>query len=122
MYNYSLSAYFARGQKERFEKGTWFLFANELFFILISLVMFIVTMLDFKLPNIILVILLLAVWSLSFYGIKNWLVNQVRVNNIAKEYSRNTANVFIGLLIFVGSFFMFLVVGTITFEGYLLRN
>jgi len=121
VYNYCLSVFFARGKKELFKKGTWFLFANELFFLLVSLAMFVVTRLDFILSDTILLMFLLGIWAISFYVTKSWLMNQLDTNGIVKEYdsiNHKGLNASIGLILFVGSFIGFIIVGILTFEGY----
>lgn len=121
IYNYSLSVFLSRGKKDIFRKGTWFLFANELFFVSISLAMFIVTRFDFILSDLILFTIFLTIWAASFYGTRNWLINQLQNKKIEKEYDdteNQTHNVLMGLVLFVGSFIAFIVFGILTFEGY----
>jgi hypothetical protein len=122
LYNYALAIYLARGNKELFIKGTWYLLANELFFILLSVVILVITRFNVRLPNSFLALLLFTIWYLSFYGYKTWLINLVRTQIIAKTYRVNVIHRFIGLLLFVGTFILFLVTIIITFRGYLLTN
>ena len=71
LYNYSLSFYFSRGKKELVQKGTWFLFANELFFVSVSFAMFLITRFDIKIPGAIILICYLFIWYSAFYGCKH---------------------------------------------------
>jgi hypothetical protein len=124
LYNYSLSVYFSRGKKELIKNGTWFLFANELFFVSVSFAMFLITRFDIKIPGAIILIGYLLIWYLTFYGVKNWVQSQLEINNIESEYKalkQKSSRTFLGFLFFVGSFFLFLVVAISTFQGYLNR-
>jgi len=83
--------------------------------------MFIVTRLDFILSDAMLLMFLLGIWAISFYATKSWLMNQLDNKGIAKEYdsiNQKGLNASIGLILFVGSFIVFIIVGILTFEGY----
>lgn len=122
--NYCLSVFLSRGKRDLIKKGTWFLFANELFFIIISLIVLVITRFNFRISKGILFLLLIIIWSISFYGTKKWLISQIekgKINNKYKALQPKTAtSTLIGSLIFVGSFSLFLLVIIKTFEGYLI--
>ncbi|MCG9881228.1 MAG: hypothetical protein MH472_11580 [Bacteroidia bacterium] len=122
LYNYSLSVYFSRGKKELVKKGTWFLFANELFFVSVSFAMFLITRFDIKIPGAIILISYLLIWYGAFYGIRNWVQTQLETKKIEGQYKaleRKTSKIFLGFLFFIGSFLLFLIVAISTFQGYL---
>ena len=122
LYNYSLSVYFSRGKKELFQSGTWFLFATQLFCISVSLAMFFITRFDTKISGVIILILHLIIGYLSYYGTKKWLFSQLKKRGIEKQYKyirKLTLYRIIGLLLYFGSFFLFLIVAILTFQGYL---
>ena len=124
LYNYSLSVYFSRGQKDLFRKGTWFLFANELFFISVSLTMIIITRFNYKMPGWITLFLLFFIWYFIFYGTKKWLFSQIDTKGIEKihqELGQTTFITFKGFFLFVGSFLFFCLIAIATFQGYLNR-
>ena len=122
LYNYSLSVYFSRGKKELFNKGTWYLLASELFCISISFAMFLLTRFDVKMPGAIILIFYLLIWYGTFYGTKNWVHSQLEKKQIGFKY-KNISRIFLyrtaGLLLYLGSFIFFLIVGISTFQGYL---
>jgi len=122
--NYCLSAFLSRGKKDLIKKGTWFLFANELFFTVISLVVLVITRFDFRISNGILLFLLIAIWGISFYGTKDWLISQIEKRKIDTKYKtlqfKTASNTLMGSIIFVGSFLLFLFVIIKAFEGYLI--
>lgn len=122
LYNYSLSVCFSRGKKELVQKGTWFLFANELFFVAVSFAMFLITRFDIKIPGAIILIFYLLIWYGAFYGIRNWVQTQLETKEIEVQYKaleRKTSKIVLGFLFFIGSFFIFLIVAIFTFQGYL---
>ena len=122
--NYSLSAFLSRGKKDLIKNGTWFLFANELFFIAMSLVIFIITRFDYRLSKGLLLFLLIAIWGISFYGTKDWLISQIEKRKIDSKYktlqTKAVSFTLIGSIIFVSSFLIFLFTIFKTFEGYLI--
>jgi len=122
--NYCLSAFLSRGKKDLIKNGTWFLFANELFFIVISLVVLVITRFDFRISNGVLLLLLITIWGISFYGTKDWLLSQIEKRKIDTQYkilqSKTASNTLMGSIIFVGSFLLFLFIIIKTFEGYLI--
>jgi hypothetical protein len=122
LYNYSLSVYFSRGKNELVKKGTWFLFANELFFVSVSFAMFLITRFEIKIPGAIIFISYLLIWYGAFYGIRNWVQTQLETKKIEIQYKvleRKTSKTFLGFLFFLGSFLLFLIVAISTFQGYL---
>ena len=122
--NYCLSAFLSRGKKDLIKNGTWFLFANELFFIVISLVVLVITRFDFRISNGVLLLLLITIWGISFYGTKDWLLSQIEKRKIDTKYkilqSKTASNTLMGSIIFVSSFLLFLFIIIKTFEGYLI--
>ena len=122
LYNYSLSVYFSRGKKELVKKGTWFLFANELFFVSVSFAMFLITRFDIKIPGTIILIAYLLIWYGAFYGIRNWVQSQLETKKIEIKYKgleQKASKTLLGFLFFIGSFLLFLIVAISTFQGYL---
>ncbi len=123
LYNYCLSIYFSRGKKDLLKKGTWFLFSSELFCFSISIVIFLLSLISFKLSGWLILILLVVIWVITFYGSQNWLLSQLEKRKIEQAYT-TIENVMlyrlIGLLLYFGSFFFFLIIGILTFQGYLI--
>jgi hypothetical protein len=122
LYNYSLSVYFSRGKKELIKNGTWFLLANELFFVSVAFLMFLITRLDIKVPGAVILIFSLFIWYGTFYGVKNLVQSQLEAKQIEDKYKalkQKGAKTFLGFLFFVGSFLLFLIVVISTFQGYL---
>ena len=121
--NYCLSFFLSRGRKDLIKNGTWFLFANELFFILLSLIVLILTRFEFRLSKGILLFLLIAIWSISFYGTKSWLIGQIEKRGIVTKYKtlqpKAVLITLIGAVFFLSSFLLFLFTIIKTFEGYL---
>lgn len=121
--NYCLSFFLSRGKKDLIKNGTWFLFANELFFILLSLVVLILTRFEFRLSKGILLFLLIAIWGISFYGTKSWLIGQIEKKGIVTKYKtlqpKAALITLMGAMFFLSSFLLFLFTIIKTFEGYL---
>lgn len=124
-YNYCLSVFFSNGKRDLFKKGTWFLFAHELFFISISFGAFLITRFDYRIPNGILLFLLLFIWYITFYGTRNWVLSQLEIECIDRQYNamkpKTGTNTLIGFLLFAGSFFLQITIVILTFQGYLMR-
>lgn len=122
--NYCLSVYLSRGRKDLIKKGTWFLFSNELFFIFVSLVVLILTRFEFRLSGGILLILLIMIWGISFYGTNSWIIGQIERSEIDRKYKILQPNAalitLIGAIFFLFCFFLFLFTIICTFEGYLI--
>lgn len=122
--NYCLSVFLSRGKKDLIKNGTWFLFANELFFIAISLVVLILARFDFQLSKGILLFLLITIWGVSFYGTKSWLISRIEKGKIDTKYkylqSKTALITLMGSIFFLGSFLLFLFTIIKTFEGYLI--
>jgi hypothetical protein len=124
LYNYSLSVYFSSGKKELIKKGTWFLLANELFFLSVSFAIYLITRFDVKMPGGIILVFYLLIWYATFYGTRNWVYSQLETKKIEVEYKllkQKGFKIFLGLLSFIGSFLLFLIVSILTFQGYLNR-
>lgn len=121
--NYCLSFFLSRGKKDLIKNGTWFLFANELFFILLSIVVLILTRFEFRLSKGILLFLLIAVWGISFYGTKSWLIGQIEKRGIVTKHKtlqpKAALITLMGAMFFLSSFLLFLFAIIKTFEGYL---
>jgi uncharacterized membrane protein len=122
LYNYSLSVYFSRGKKNLIKRGTWFLLANELFFLSVSFVFFLITQFNIKMSREIIFIFYLLIWYFTFYGIKNWVYSQLETKKIDVEYKaikQKALETFFGLLFFIGSFLTYLIIVILFFQGYL---
>lgn len=121
--NYCLSFFLSRGKKDLIKNGTWFLFANELFFILLSLVALTLTRFEFKLSKEILLFLLIAIWGISFYGTKSWLISQIDKSGIVSKHKtmqpKAALITLMGAMFYFSSFLLFLFTIIKTFEGYL---
>ncbi|MDP2723267.1 MAG: hypothetical protein Q8O72_10960 [Bacteroidales bacterium] len=121
--NYSLSIFLSRGRTDLVKNGTWFLFANELFFILLSLIVIILTRFEFRLSQGILLFLLIAIWGISFYGTRSWLIGQIAKKGIVTKYKtlqpKAALITVMGAMFFLSSFLLFLFTIIKTFEGYL---
>lgn len=124
LFNYCLSVLLSRGQKNVIKNGTWYLLASELFNIVISLVVFVITRFDYRLSEWILLFLLITIWAISFYGTRNWLLSQIEKRKIEKKYKtlqpKTALNTLMGSIMFLGSFLLFLFTIFKTFEGYLI--
>jgi len=120
--NYSLSVWLSRGKKDLFKNGTWYILASEIFFLNTALGLFVLSKIDYKVSNNILVFLYIIIWTFSFYGTKKWILNML--NNIEKVYStikhKKTIAV-IGLLIYILSFGGFFIIAVLAFQGYLIK-
>lgn len=123
LFNYCLSVFLSRGKKDVIKNGTWYLFASEIFNIVISLVVFVITRFDYRLSKGVLLLLLITIWAFSFYGTKNWLISQIEKRKIESKYKtlqlKTSINTLIGSILFLGSFLLFLFTIIKTFEGYL---
>lgn len=121
--NYCLSHFLSRGKKGIPKNGTWFLFANELFFILLSIMVLILTRFEFRFSKGMLLFLLLAIWSISFYGTKSWFIGQLEKREIEIKFrtiQHKKLFTLMGAVIYLSSFLLFLVSIIFSFEGYLI--
>ena len=85
--------------------------------------MLILTRFEFRLSKGILLFLLIAIWSISFYGTKSWLIGQIEKKGIVTKYKtlqpKAVLITLIGAVFFLSSFLLFLFTIIKTFEGYL---
>ena len=125
LYNYSLSVWFAgKKKKHLFNEATWFFFSSELFCITVSAVMFIISLIEFKISGLMLLLLFLLIWLITFYGIKGWVLEQLKIKKTEYNYklvSKLWLYRVIGILLYFGSAYFFLLIGILTFQGYLNR-
>ena len=80
-------------------------------------------MLPFKIPGIGLLIILGLIWYFTFYATKNWLILKIEEMKIEHQL-KNVESIIlyrlIGLSLYFGAFFLFLLLGVLTFDGYLI--
>lgn len=116
--------FLARGKKVKINDATWFLFANELFYIAITLGVLILTRFEYRLSQGILLFLLIAIGSFSFYGTKSWLIGQIEKRRIGKKYKslqpKTALFTFMGAMLLLGSYILCVFTIIKTFQGYLL--
>jgi len=124
LYNFSLSVWFAGKKRNLFEKGTWFLFSYELFFITPSIVMFLLSLIEIRLSEWMLLLLLIFFWIIIFYGIRGWFMAQLKIRRIEEKY-RTIEKLWlyrlIGLLLYFGSPCFFIFSSILFFDEYLKR-
>lgn len=122
LYNYSLSLYFSRGNKELVKKGAWFLISSEFFCLSVSVVMVLISIMPFRVSGISLILMLGAIWYFMFYYTKAWTLSKIgKLESQIKKVGNYKLYRIIGMLLYFGSFFLFLLIGILTFEGYLIN-
>jgi hypothetical protein len=119
LYNYRLSVYFSRGRKNLVKNGTWFLFSSELFYLFVSLTMIILSVIPIKVSAWGLLFILILISYVTFFYLKPGILMKINEIERTKNNSIN-GSCLIGLLLYFGSVFLFLIIGILTFEGYLI--
>ena len=114
-YNFYLSKWFAGKKHDKIIPGTSFLFLNQISFIFLSVYLFLVKFLPFKLHTYIFVGLIMLGTSFIMFGLQKRMELRVRENNYDKEFKKLTnqeiyKNRSIGLLIFIASFSVIFIV------------
>lgn len=83
--------------------------------------MILISVMPFKVSDIGLVFILGAIWYFTFYFTKAWTLFKIdELENRIKEIRNFKLYRLTGLLLYFGSFFLFLLIAILTFEGYLI--
>lgn len=124
---YSMSVWFAGKKSELYIKGTAFLFGNVLFFLIVAISVFFISILPFKLNIYVLFTLLFLLGHTIFYGyIKHCILQEIERKNIINTYKNieeriKKRNAYLGLLLFILSFAIMNISFYLNFQGYLNR-
>ncbi len=71
-----------------------------------------------------LLVILGLIWYFTFYMTQNWLllkIDEMKIERQLKNVESLKLYRFLGLSLYFGAFFLFLLVGVLTFDGYLIR-
>ena len=126
LYNYCLSVFLSRKKMHLVKEGTWFLICDEVFFIEVSILMFILSLFTYTVPLYLIISLIFIAMYFTFYRSKKWMYSKMAKYNIHTEFKllekkQRRLYVLIGLFLLIGSFAFFCIVTIVTMGGYLLR-
>lgn len=120
-----MSIWFAGSKSELYANGAAFLFGNVLFFIVIAISVFFLSLLSFKFNVYLLLVIFLLLAHAIFYGfIKRWTINEIDKKKIVNVYKKldelgKKRQAYLGLLLFILSFVVLNLSLYLNFQGYL---